>query len=447
MRTLGAGVLPRIENVTLDWRVVLATVAATMVVGVLAGIPPAVVMRESASGTPRATHRFARMSTGLVIAQIALSVVLLVGAGLLTKGFMRVVPDDPGFALENRATVSMRLRGRNALPDSGAVQRFVDDVASRMRRVEGVRDVAVTSYLPFVMMFSLADVRIPGVAKTELTAFHSTISPNYFAVMEMPLRAGRAFTDADRAGAARTVIVNETAARKWFETGNAVGRRVEYTDAGRWYSASIVGVVRDARLSGTDTRVRPEIYAPLSQGNPRMLSFVAATKDDPRLFDRQLKQAVWAVAPRLPVESTSDLATLASRSVSEPRFFAASISVFAIAAAILATIGVYGVVSFAVTQQRQEIGIRIALGATGARITAMIARRAIVFGAGGIVIGLAAARGLSRLLEGLLLEVTATDAGVFGAIGAGMLVLAVIAGCVPAWQALRGDPVRAIRMP
>lgn len=403
--------------------------------------------RQSDGSSTRVTAH--RTSSTLVVVQVALSVVLLVGAGLLVKGFMRVAPSEPGFAIQNRATIVAYLSERTADTANGRARRLrmMDDVSERMRRVPGVGDVAVTSFLPLTGMTWSAGAEPLGAAlgQGQLNVNQHTISPNYFDVMQMPLRHGRGFTHADKDGAEFVGVINEKAAASWWPGDDAVGKQVAIGKGPNRQVLSIVGVVRDARLIGWDTKIRLEIYRPIAQSDADLMSFVVATTVDPRTVIPALRQAFWSVAPRVPIESSSDLATLAFEPLSRAKFFSVVMSLFAIAAVVLSALGVYGLLSFAVVQRTREIGIRMALGATSERIGRLVIGRALVIGVIGVVTGVLGARGLSRYIGSLLLEVTATDVGVFAIAALVVFAVAVLAACVPTYQALRVDPIKSLR--
>jgi predicted permease len=390
-----------------------------------------------------------RLSSTLVAAQVTLSVVLLVGAGLLVKGFFRVLPSRPGFTISHRAVVSMRVAGRAAFDTSRPenVRQLVEDVSTRMRAIEGVDDVAASAYIPFVRVFSLIDVKLAGSAdrRERLNAFTNTVTPNYFAVMGIPVRAGRGFTDADRDGSIPVVIVNETAARTWWPGQSAVGQPVSFEQNDRNIVATVIGVTADARLIGTDTRIRPEMYVPLAQGSSGWLSFIVKTSRPPRAMGRELRGAVWSVTPGLPLESSTDLATLANESVRQARFFTTSLTAFALCAAILTALGIYTLVAFVVTERRREIGIRIALGAPRGRVARLVVGQGAVVVGAGIALGLIGARWLTQLMQSMLLEVTATDASVFAAAAGMAFVIAIVVGSIPAIRAVRANPGEVLR--
>ncbi|HEX6053685.1 MAG TPA: FtsX-like permease family protein, partial [Gemmatimonadaceae bacterium] len=452
VRTLGGHVLPRVESITVDWCVLAFAIVTTLATGAAAGLAPAVAARRRpvTLGSTRVTTRAPGALAALVVAQVALSVMLVIGAGLLMKGFLRVLPEDPGFALDNRATVTVRLGERAAMSsdDPEGQRRFVRDVIAGMARIDGVREVAATAYLPFVRMFALSEIEVPGVPQDgrPFTAFRTTVTPNYLELMRIPVVAGRGFTAGDDGTAERVVVINQTAAARWWPRQTAVGQRVTYTRGRQRVTATVVGISRDARLSGTDTRVRPELFEPLAQGSLNMVSFVAHTDGRSRVTARDLERAVWAVKPDLPVETTTDLATLARESVGPARFYTMTMAAFAGIAVTLTGLGVYAILAFIVAARRREIGIRFALGAPRRHVGTIIVRRAFVLGAAGVVIGSLGARVLTRYIETLLLEVGPTDPTIFLGTALGVLLLAVVAALIPALSAVRVDPLTVMQV-
>jgi putative ABC transport system permease protein len=264
--------------------------------------------------------------------------------------------------------------------------------------------------------------------------------------MKIPVLQGREFTDTDREGSERVVIVNAHAAARWWPNENPIGRQVRFTDASDRYIGTVVGVVGNTRFDGSETRIQPELFTPVAQSRLRAVSFVVATTVDPHTVTAALKRAVWQTAPKLPITEATDLASMATESVSRVRFFSIAMTLFALAALSLSALGVYGLLSFAVTQRKREIGIRLALGASTAQIGRLVIGRAVAMGIVGVVAGLVLARALTRFMESLLLEVGATDASVFTLAAVSVLAIAVLAACAPAVQALRVDPTKSLRM-
>jgi len=366
----------------------------------------------------------------------------------LLKSFLRILPSDPGFAVENRAMLYVELSGKSWFPDTSrfAARRLTRDVAERMRRVHGVVDVGVTSFVPLTGSISSREVDLPGQPSpsSPLRAVQNVISPNFFDVMRMKILRGRAFNAVDVEGSERVAIVNEEAVRRWWPGENAIGRQVTIHDLDT-FNVTVVGVVNDARLVGQDTKVRAELFLPVEQSNPRYVTWVAKTSVDPRSIAHDLRKALWSVAPQMPVETDNSLAAIAARSVRRARFFSSAMSFFAVASVALCALAVYGLLAFAVVQRRREIGIRLALGASPRRVGGMIVRNALVLAALGVGFGLLLARWLSKYMESVLVEVSAKDATVFAGTAVLMLLVGVIAACVPAMQAVRIDPVKSLR--
>ena len=448
---LGNTVLARMDAVTLDWRVLAFAAAATLVTGAVGGLAPALTTRSGGLNArdvseTRVTGR--RTSSALIVVQITLSVILLVGAGLLLKSFLRILPSEPGFTVENRAVLSVELGGKSWFPDTSTAgaRQLIHDVAERMRRVKGVRDIGITSFVPLTGTMSMREVEFPGkpAAASPIRTIHNLISPNFFDVMGMSVRRGRAFNASDTDGRERVVIVNETGARRWWPNENPIGRQITIHDR-QTFNATVVGVVNDTRLVGQDTRFRPGIFLPIAQMHPRYITFVVATSVDPRSIAYDLRKALWSVAPQMPVSTSTDISAIAARSVRRTRFFSSAMSFFAGASLLLCALAVYGLLAFAVVQRRREIGIRLALGASPRRVGGMIVRNALTLGAFGVAFGLLLARWLSKYMESVLIEVSTKDVTVFAATAVAMLMVGVIAACVPAMQAVRIDPVKTLR--
>jgi putative ABC transport system permease protein len=449
VRGLGVLVLPRMDAVAVDWRVLTFAIGALLAMALSGGLAPIVFARRGRriDGSGARVTR-ARASAALVVAQIALSVVLLSGGGLLVKSFLRIAPSSPGFATENRAVLAVSLRGRAEFPanDTALALRFMDEVRGRMSRANGVRAVAATSFVPFYGSAANSEVLIPGEPEPQrsFTAYQNIVTPNYFEVMEIPLVRGRAFAESDRTGTLDVAVVNEEAARRWWADKDPIGRQVVLTREGH-RPLTVVGVSTNGRLFGSDTRSRPELFYPAAQHFPTFISFIAHTQGDPTAVMRDLKRAIWGVAPRLPITAATSINAVAMGSVRRSRFFAWAMGTFAACAVALSALAVYGLFSFAVTQRKREFGIRLAIGATPGAVGRSVMWRAALIGGSGVAVGVVTARAFSRFLESLLHEVKATDAGVFAMVGTIALGAAVLAACIPAWRALRVDPAMTLR--
>lgn len=449
LRSLGENMLPRMNEVAMDQRVLLFAFAASAIVGVVSGALPAFLARRQL-GNPNAGSRVVgqRTSSTLVVAQIALSVMLLVGAGLLMKGFLRVMPSSPGFALDHRNVVLVRYSGpKNDGVDSAlSSKQFVAVVTERMRRVEGVRDVAVMSYAPFYGSVWSDAVEVPGRPQPAkpFTAYQNVVSQNLLEVLEMRIARGRGFGDRDREGSEPVAIVNESAAERWWPGENAVGRQLVVTRDRDRIPVTIVGVMKNARLFGTDSRMRPELYLPMLQVPSTTMTFIVHT-DGRSVPQRELERVIWSVAPSIPISYSGELADIAMNSVRRPRFFASAMGAFAVVAVLLSAIAIYGLLTLDVVQRRREIGVRMALGATAGTVGSLVLKRAAILGGIGVLIGIVVARMLSKFMESLLVEVSATDATVFVATAGAALLVASVAASAPAFRAARVDPVNCLR--
>jgi putative ABC transport system permease protein len=469
LKALGGGIIPRLSTVTIDWRVLLFATSVTGGCALVSGLVPAWLaakpnLASGLTGSARldrgSAHRWGGIRGALVVTEIALAVVLFVGAGLMIKGFLRVMPAEPGFSVADRTRVPVRLAAgvtgstHRVYDDSvhGAERRivFANAVRERMQQIPGVRDVAITSFVPLVRESAVSEVRPGGATastgSTALTAHHRAVSANYFDVMEMRVLGGRAFDVRDHAGAPRTVIINETAAQRWWPAGQALGRTVTFTEGSRAHAvAEVVGIVSDVRFSGHDTRARPELYVPLEQAPPRVMNFIAHTVAESPSLVAPLRRAVWAVDPRLAIDDVEPMDVVVQSSVAVPRFYASVMGAFALVALVLASAGIHSILAYAVSRRSREIGIRMALGAQRPRVVGLIVRQGMTLTLAGIVAGVLASMALTRFLQAMLFEVRPNDPVVFGA-SVGLLVVVALAACVaPATRAVRIDPLLTVR--
>jgi putative ABC transport system permease protein len=388
----------------------------------------------------------------VVVAEVSLSMVILVGAGLMIKGFLRVLPSHPGFEVEHRLRMPVRLTRHPVYDDSlqgpGRRLQFVAEVKRRMERVDGVRAVGLTSFVPLVRESAISNVQLDGNAaggESRLTAHHRTISPNYFDVMRMSITRGRAFSDNDAAGGPHVVIINETAARRWWPDHHPIGRQLGFTQGPARVRAEVIGVVNDVRFSGHSTRTQAEIYVPFSQSPPRVINFVVETSVDPRTLVTALRRTIWSVDPALPIDEAESLADVTREAVAIPRFYSTIMGAFAIIAIALAAAGIHSVLAFAVARRSREIGIRIALGAARRSVVMTVVRQGMALTAIGIVIGIAGAGALTRVLESVLFEVDPTDPAVFVLTTVVLLAVALLACVAPAVRAVNVDPLQALK--
>jgi putative ABC transport system permease protein len=437
--------------ISLDWRALAFTVAAALASALLAGLPPAwrtargnveQTLRESGRSLAGGRHG---LRTALVAAQVAAALVLLVGSGLMVRSFARLLDVNPGFEARGLATIATQLPASMTRPEQRtALYKLMRD---RLLAVPGVQDVGAVSRLPLAgrNLGSWAFIegrQTPGEPGYDVE--YRVATPSYFAAMRIPLRAGRLFDDRDEANPAAVMLINETAARRFWPGESAVGKRMKLTAPDRpWIT--VVGVVGDLRHTGLDVEPRPEVYRPYAVNPLGAPVLVIRTGADPGAMLTALSAAVRSVNAGVPAYNVSAMQALVDRSTAQRRFVMWLLAGFAAAALLLAAVGIYGTVSQAVAQRTQEIGLRMALGASPGEALRMVFSQGMRPVAVGAALGAAGAVGLAQLIRGLLFEVRPLDPAAF-AMAAGALVAAALAACyIPARRATRVDPLTALR--
>jgi predicted permease len=388
-----------------------------------------------------------------VAGQIALTLVLLIGAGLLIHSFVRLTSESPGFELRGRdgvlQTVKVTLPPR-LYEEPERIHAFARGVLDRIRYLPGVKSASLINSPPFGMMFIRGEFDVEGQPPPTLDAGKPKIAAGYFQTMGIPLLAGREFTAADTAEAPKVAIVSARIARDYFpgDPGEALGRRVRLRDRGdRGEWLTVVGVVADVRQMGLDREVQPMIYVPFQQergGVVRFVSFVARTTT-PASVAEGMRAEIRRAAPDLPIQSRLTMDEAVAASVAPPRFRTLLLVLFALAATLIATCGIYGLMAYAVTQRRREIGVRVALGAERRDVLRLVLTRALRIVAAGVIVGLAGAAGLTRVLQTLLFGVTPTDPIAFATVTVLLMAVGLTAAWLPARRAARIDPCAALR--
>jgi len=456
--------LPRINEVAVNPTVLLFTAAVTALTGVLFGLFPALqAARANVSGMLKEGMRGSssgvasrRARNGLVMTEMALAVVLLVGAGLLIRSFSKLIAVDPGFRAERVITFNI------AAPETkygqyAQLRGLVADLTERMKRVPGVQGAAVVSGLPLSNAMMRTWVHIDGTppdrpAERKITDV-AMATPGYFAAMGIPLVSGRDFTDRDGSGAPVVSIINQEFAKRYFPNENPIGKRIslgwdqDTASAGgnMTLGGEIIGVVANVKRRGLSEEIIPETYASFMQPTFSSFSVVVRSTADPATAMAAIRAQMRELDPDLPLSELRQLKELVSQSVSRPRFYTMVLGVFAAIALVLAAVGIYGVISYAVSLRTRELGIRIALGATGRQVSRLVLRQGVALALGGVVLGGAGAYWLTRLLGKLLFGVTATDPLTFFGVAGLLTVIAALACYVPARRAARVDPLLAMR--
>jgi putative ABC transport system permease protein len=451
LTAMGPEDLMRAHSIALDGRALAFTCAAVLFCGVAAGVPPALRMvaadagaglRASGRGLVGGNHR---LRSGLVVLQVAAALVLLVGAGLLIRSFRQLMAVDPGFDAHDLVTIATQMPGGARTPEQRTA--VLRTIRERLEALPQVAGAAAVSRLPFsgknlgTLVF-VEGHSIPGQPPADVE--YRVATPNYFPTMRIPLRAGRLFDDHDGASAA-VVMINETMARKFWPGEDPVGRRIKLTSPDRAPWLTVIGVVSDVRHFGLDAEPRAEIYRSYAV-NPLGAPILAIrTRGDAAPMVETLAATIRSVDPEIPTYNAFAMEALVGRSTVQRRFVMMLLAGFALAALLLAGVGIYGTISQAVAQRTQEIGVRMALGASPYAVVGMVFREGMRLAGAGLIAGWIGAAGLSGLMRSLLFEVRPLDPLSFGAGAAVLAGFAMLACYVPARRATRVDPMIALR--
>ena len=442
------GYVPHLNEIEVNGRILAATFAVACLAGMSVGLVPALQatspsliddLRTSSRTSTRGGHWTRR---SLVAGQIALSLTLLVGAGLMVRTFLTLRPSQPGFTAANKLTAFVRLQGPAST--GTAPLAFFDNVIERLRGAAGIQGITGSTYLPMSGNVGISSVT---VGEMTLDVFSGFVMPNYFAEMEIPVTRGRAFDARDRAGAPAVAIVNEAMVRKAWPKGDALGSAVTVHGAdGRTEVRQVVGVLRDTRSSGADARSRAELYFPYRQSPAPALNLIVRTANpaDPRIRDA-VRAAVAAVDRSQIVDRFAAFEDTLDSRVATWRFGAWVLGLFAAMAVALAAVGLAASIAWWVAQRTREIGVRMALGANAAQVTRLVVHQGLTLAVTGVVLGLAGAAASTRLLQGWLYGVTPLDTGTFAWSAAAMLLIAGLASYLPARRATRIDPLVTLK--
>jgi putative ABC transport system permease protein len=442
----------REQGVSLDARVLAFATLVTLSAGILFGLVPAIragrvelqaALKEGARGA-RGTG--ARLRGGLVVAQLALAVTLLADAGLLLRSFAELQRVEPGIRPDRMLTFSLDLPGAR-YPDKAQQSAFFERLARDLAATPAVQAVAVSSILPFHGNFDRIAVEIEGSPKLQGALMPEgdryIVNTGYFAAMGIPLERGRAFSSADRYETPLVAVVDEVFARRAFAGRDPIGVRMKLP--GRDSLATIVGIVGHVKHYGLDQESGGQIYMSHLQYPWRWMSVAVRAAGSPLLLAPAAKRTVRSLDPTLAVYGVGTMDEHMAELGQGRRFVLTLLGVFAAVAIVMAAVGLYGVIAYSVTQRRQEIGIRVALGARVADVTRLVLRQGAALTVAGVVLGLGAAMAGGRLVAGLLFGVGARDPVVFGAVAMVLAVVALAASYVPARRAAAVDPVEVLR--
>ena len=451
----------RASEVTLDGSVlVFATAIATLAALVFAWIPRVPIPGSTRSATAAGTRRTGgiapkRVQRGLVVAQVAVSFVLLVGAGLLGRTFLAIQAVDPGFETDGVLTMEIPSSGRRA-PD--AERNYYETLLQRVQALPGVRDAALGTNVPLVprSLFSLVvELRLEGqdvaTGQPPPRADFRSVSPEYFRTLGVTVLAGRSFEATDRTENRQVVVINRSLANRFFPDENPVGKRLAWTDelflrfsgvSGDW--RTIVGVVEDLRDYGLDRDVPDVVFHPFAQV-PSASALLVRTTGEADALASPVRDVIRTLDPTQPIENVRTLERVRAESVAPQRLNATLIGGFALLAMVIAAVGVFSVLAFSVTQRTREFGIRTALGAGRGEVLGTVLREGLLLAGGGLVVGGLVAVGLARFLTSFLFGVSAGDPATFLLVGVGLALVAATASWLPARRAAGVDPVVALR--
>jgi len=456
----GAEQMPRIREVRVDVAVLIFTVAVSVLVVPLFSLLPVLrasrpdineVLKAGAkTATSSAASQFWRDS--LVIAEVALGLVLLIGAGLMIRSFGSLMNVHPGFDPNNVLTGRITLSAP-AYDDSEARRRYVNQTLDRLQSLPGVESAAFVAPMPFSGTELGGDFKIDGRPVPELgrepVANVRNVTPQYFQTIRIPLLKGRYFNEQDQRGSVGSAIINDTLVKRYFPDEDPLGKRIKelYVNQndGDPKQYEIVGVVGDVHHNSLIRATTPEIYLPEKQNSWRWGNFIARTTSDPGNLSRAFTDAIRATDKNVPVTRVRLLTEAISDTVSQSRFYTLLFALFGVTGLLLTVTGIYSVISYTVSHHTREIGIRMALGAQAVDVLKLIVGKGFVLTLIGTGIGLLGAFGLTRVMQTLLFGVSATDWVTFAGVAILLIFVGLLAAAIPARRATRVDPLVALR--
>ncbi|HEX7955639.1 MAG TPA: ABC transporter permease, partial [Pyrinomonadaceae bacterium] len=446
--------MPRVGEIGVDRWVFAFTSLVSFSTGVLFGLLPALqvskgnfheALKEGGRGPSSGSSRQSRLRGVLVVAEVAAALILLIGAGLLGESFVRLRSVSPGFDPSNVLTMQLSLPPAK-YKEPGRQAAFLQQVLERVESLPGVRAAGAVVGLPLggnsASRYFQIEGRPPKPAGEGLNTNFNLASPNYFRALGIPLKSGRYFGEHDAAGAPEVVVINETMARRFWPDEDPLGKRLRIGE-NPW--RTVVGVVSDVKNDGLGAESKPEMFYPLAQSPLPFMTLVVRSDADPAALVAAVRGAVREVDKEQPVYDVKTMEQRVAESVSPQRLTALLVGLFAALAATLAAVGIYGVISYTVTQRTHEIGVRVALGARGVDVLRLVVGQGMRLVLAGVGLGLVGALALTRLVSSFFFGVSAADPAVYGGVSLLLLAVALLACLVPARRAAKTDPMVALR--
>ena len=446
--------IPRVNEIGVDAQVFVFALAVSIVTGIVFGLIPALhaarpdlneSLKEGLRGSMESSFG-KRTRSVLVAVEVALSLMLLIGAGLMIKSFSRLQQMNLGFNPDNVLAVNLELPDSTYSKDHQRTA-FFQEALVRVESLPGVTSAAATSGLPLTASFSGSDFRIEGrpepEAGKEMIVQKLSVSPAYFETLGIPLLKGRDFSNRDTSDAPASAIINADLARTYFPNEDPLNRRITFDDGQSWIS--IVGVVGDVKQLGLDSNAKPEVYFPFAQVTEPSMSLVVRTVSSPLSVVSSVKNQIQTIDKNLPIDNATTMEQLLAESSSGRKFNMLLLTLFAVLAVILAVVGIYGVMSYSVTQRTHEIGIRMAVGAQPLDVLRIVIGRGMLWALIGVAFGLVGAFALTRLMTSMLFGVEATDPLTFISLSVLLIGVGLLACYLPARRATKVDPLVAFR--
>jgi putative ABC transport system permease protein len=451
--------LPRIQEATVDPTVLAFTVLVSLATGLGFGIFPAFqisrtnihdALKEAARGSSTGIERH-RVRNLLVVAEVALTIIVLIGAGLMIQSLGKLTGVNPGYDPQDVLTAQFNMPGVR-YPNPEAQNAFMDRMRQRLSALPGATDVGTVSLLPLsggsmVITYTIDDGRPPIPPQDQPSAAIRFITPGYFQALRVPMVKGRDFTEQDRAGTPQVVIINEALAHREFPNQDPLGKKMQigYGNGNTPTAPNIVGVVKDMKITNIRGEAEPQYYLPFAQLPFSSVALTIRTSGSPSQLGNTLRSTMKELDPDIALFNIRPFEDVIATSISQARFNATLLSTFAAVALLLAAVGVYGVMAYSVTQRTHEIGIRLALGQDRGSIMKMILGRALLMAGIGVVAGIVGALELTRLMESMLFRVKASDPWTFAGVALALVFVAIVASYLPARRATRVDPMIALR--